>query len=213
MTTPEHTLVGIHLAFATGCHHRWGWVAIAVAGIAANLPDLDGLPMLMDMQRFEAGHRVWGHNFLAILLMSLLLAWTQTRYRWIDRAGSFLTHKFVSDDSQRLNTSLEISQKGNNQFFVFALIAMLSQTVHLPCDMVVSGGNGLSDWPIQPFWPFAQTGYIFPMIPWGDVGPTVIMMAGVIWIAKRPKRLQQIAVGTLLVLLTYLVVRWWSRVA
>ncbi len=80
MTTPEHTLVGIHIAFAIGLHRIVGWRGVAMAGIASNIPDWDGLPMLFDMQRFEGGHRVWGHAVISILFSSLLAGYLQNRW-------------------------------------------------------------------------------------------------------------------------------------
>jgi len=58
MTTPEHTLVGIHLALASGRDRAWGWRAVALAGLMSNAPDWDGLTLLVDMGWFDRGHRV-----------------------------------------------------------------------------------------------------------------------------------------------------------
>jgi membrane-bound metal-dependent hydrolase YbcI (DUF457 family) len=204
MTTPEHTLVGIHLALAAGFHRYWP--AVALAGIASNMPDWDGLPMLVDMQRFEAGHRVWGHNLLAIVLSSLVLGWSEARYHWIERVGKRVRRYFSKTES-RLDVSLSFSRA----LLAFIPVALVAQLVHLPCDMVVSGGEGLSDWLVRPFWPFSNAGFVFPLIPWGDVGPTVILMAGAIVIAKWPTRVSAIATVTLLVLCLYLLARGWSR--
>jgi purine-cytosine permease-like protein len=77
--------------------------------------------------------------------------------------------------------------------------------------MVVSGGFGLNDWSVKPWWPFSQAEYVLPLIPWGDIGPTVIMMAGIILGAKRPDKLSRISTVTLMVLIAYLLVRGWSR--
>lgn len=206
MTTPEHTLVGIHVAFAIGCHRFFGWPAVAMAGLASNVPDWDGLPMLFDMQRFEAGHRVWGHNFLVILLSSMLLGWTQDRYGWIENIGNRVRRNFSNED----RTTMQYPS-GALAAIIFSIIAFCAQAIHLPCDMVVSGGNGLSDWLIQPFWPFSNVGFVYPLIPWGDIGPTVILMAGVIWIAKRPVNLSIISLFTLIALCIYLVARGWAR--
>jgi len=207
MTSPEHTLVGIHAAFALGCHRHFGWPVVAMAGLASNLPDWDGLPMLIDMQRFEAGHRVWGHNFVAILLASLVLAWSQRRFRWIERTWHRARH-ILPVETQ---TATPPSPSGPASAMVFATVAFVAQVIHLPCDMVVSGGEGLSDWHIQPFWPFSDAGFVFPLIPWGDVGPTIILMAGVIVIAKNPTRISTISVSTLVALLAYLLLRGWAR--
>jgi len=192
MTTPEHTLVGIHLALAAGCHRYWGWPAVAMAGIASNVPDWDGLPMLVDMQRFEAGHRVWGHNLLAILLSSLMLGWSEAQFRWIERVGERVRKYFSPNESSPLPKMSLVSSA-----LVFGTIAFFAQLVHLPCDMVVSGGAGLTDWLVRPFWPFSNAGFVFPLIPWGDVGPTVILMAGAIVLAKWPRHLSAISALTL----------------
>ncbi len=206
MTTPEHTLVGIHLVLAAGCHRYWGWPAVALAGVASNVPDWDGLPMLVDMQRFECGHRVWGHNLLAILLSSLVLGWSQARFRLPELIAERV-RRFLPAHGTKTPTSLAFF----HGLLVFTLIAFVAQLVHLPCDMVVSGGSGLTDWLVRPFWPFANVGYVFPLIPWGDVGPTVILMAGAIALAKLPSRVTAVSAFTLAVLVLYLLVRGWTR--
>ena len=179
-----------------------------MAGLASNVPDLDGLPMLFDMQRFEAGHRVWGHNIVAIILSSLLLGWTQFRFSWIDKMGAWIATKISALIKLDWTTDATEPRIG---VLTCASIAMLAQMLHLPCDMVVSGGNGLSDWAIQPFWPFSHTGYVYPMIPWGDVGPTVIMMTGIIFSAKHPTNLSMTSLLTLIALCAYLFARAWAR--
>ena len=201
MTTPEHTLVGIHLAVALGVYSRFGWPAVALAGVASNLPDWDGLPMLLDMARFEKGHRVWGHNLMAIVVSSILLAGSEVRFRWIEWFAGWLG-RFVPGASP-LRSGVAVG-------WAFFLIAMVAQCVHLPCDMVVSGGQGLTDWPVQPWWPLSKIGYTFGLIPWGDVGPTLILMLGAIVLAKgfSPRC---VSAGTLISLVGYLMVRGWMR--
>lgn len=208
MTTPEHTLVGIHLAVATGCHRYWGWPAVALAGIASNVPDWDGLPMLVDMQRFEVGHRVWGHNLLAIILSSLVLGWTQARFHWLELIGVW-ARRFLPSQEADLQRSLTFARG----LLVYTLIACVVQLAHLPCDMVVSGGSGLTDWLVRPFWPFSNAGYVLPLIPWGDVGPTVILMAGAIALAKMPTRVSVVSALTLVLLSVYLILRGTMRTA
>ncbi len=61
-----------------------------MAGVASNVPDLDGIPMLFDMQRFESGHRVWGHSIMSIFLASLLLGFFQIGWDWI----GFIANRF-----------------------------------------------------------------------------------------------------------------------
>ena len=84
-------------------HRRFDWMVIALAGIASNLPDWYGLPMLVDVARFESGHRVGGHNFFWIILSSLVAAWSEVRYHWIKsvctRSNRFLPDEFRFEKS------------------------------------------------------------------------------------------------------------------
>lgn len=183
MTSPEHTMVGILGAMALGLHTRFDWPVIAFAAVVSNVPDLDGLPLLYDMDLFESGHRVWCHNLLVIVATSALLGWTQFRFSWIQKIAAQLAKYLPSDvnlippsrPAQPANTPIPMTY--------WMLVGIGFQCLHLCCDMVVSGGRGLSDWQVKPFWPFLQTEYVYPLIPWGDIGPTVIMMAGIIGIA------------------------------
>ena len=205
MTSPEHTMVGILGAMALGLHKRFGWQVVAFAAVVSNVPDFDGLPVLFDMERFESGHRVWGHNFLLIVASSIILGWTQVRFEWIQSIGAYAVH-FLPSEVKRFQSS----SQSPIPLSVFIFVGIGFQSVHLVCDMVVSGGQGLSNWPVKPFWPFRQIGYVYPLIPWGDIGPTIIMMAGIIGIAKIG-RAHLLSMLTLLVLIIYLLFRgYWT---
>lgn len=204
MTSPEHSLVGIHLALALRCHRVWGWPIIAMAGIASNVPDWDGLPMLIDMSRFESGHRVWGHSIFTILPAALILAWTQTKFRWLEAFARSIVG-WLPQDASLVETPVAAP------WTVWFVVALIAQLVHLPCDIVVSGGHGLTDWHVQPFWPVSPAGFALPLIPWGDIGPTVILMAGIIAVAKLPQRTAPISSGTLVALILYCLARGLMR--
>ena len=201
MTSPEHTMVGILGAMALGLHKRFGWRIVAFAAVISNVPDMDGLPMLFDMERFESGHRVWGHNFLLIVATSICLGWTQARFKWIQKIVAYAID-FLPSEVNRSQPFRHLPIP----ILVLIFVGIGFQTLHLVCDMVVSGGQGLSNWPVKPFWPIWQVGYVYPLIPWGDVGPTVVMMAGIIGIAKFG-RAQLFATLTLILLVAYLFFR------
>ena len=201
MTSPEHTMVGILGAMALGLHKRFGWRIVAFAAVISNVPDMDGLPMLFDMERFESGHRVWGHNFLLIVATSICLGWTQARFKWIQKIVAYAID-FLPSEVNRSQPSRHLPIP----ILVLIFVGIGFQTLHLVCDMVVSGGQGLSNWPVKPFWPIWQVGYVYPLIPWGDIGPTVVMMAGIIGIAKFGRD-QLVATLTLILLVAYMCFR------
>jgi len=202
MTSPEHTLVGILGALSLGLHKKLGWPAVVFAGVVSNVPDWDGLPMFVDMARFEAGHRVWGHNFLVIALTSCLLAIAQFRFRIIENLAWRCRSLLPKDVSvQSADSVRPIS------FVALLAIAVLFQSLHLVCDMTVSGGKGLSDWHVQPMWPFSSAGFVFPLVRWGDIGPTIIMMGAAIVAAKYSNRASLAARIGLAVLIAYMLLK------
>lgn len=222
MTTPEHTLVGIHLALATGRDRAWGWRAVALAGLASNAPDWDGLTLLVDMAWFDRGHRVWGHNLAAICLVSAAVAALVSRWDVIGgaatRATALLRRAGLSPAGGPVPPPAAAAGReghghggpgddGPLAFGAAFLTAAVAQAVHLPCDMVVSGGNGLSHWEVRPFWPFSAVGCVWPLIPWGDVGPTLILMAGIVVAASGRRGVAATSAATLALLVAYLVVR------
>jgi hypothetical protein len=91
--------------------------------------------------------------------------------------------------------------------WIWFAIAVVAQVVHLPCDVVVSGGRGLADWPIQPWWPLSTTPIVYPLISWGDVGPTIVLMSGCLLAARYPPQLQRFSLITLIALVVYLLGR------
>jgi hypothetical protein len=222
MTTFEHAMLGINGSLALGLHQKYSWRIVALAGIAAVAPDWDGIPMLFDMQRFESGHRVWGHNVLACVLLGILIAGVDLRLQmtgWIVKQfakfaptqSKQTTHHSLKlgEDSEGLG-STEL-KTGNSRTVAWILVAILATMSQIPADMVVSGGKGLSDWALQPFWPFAETECVYPLIAWGNIGVTVIFSIAMIGQASRPRLVQPIAIFTLILMVVYLV-SWqlWS---
>ncbi len=204
MTTPEHTLVGVHFAIATGMHNRFGWRAVVLAGVVSNIPDLDGLPFLVDTDTFVAIHRIWGHNVLAILVSSVLVTLAQVRWDFLGALTHRLCRVCVATTSTPI--SMPSFEKPISPLVVFA-ISLVCQLIHLPCDMVVSGGYRMADWPVKPWWPFLKTAYVYPMIPWGDPGVSIVVMAGLIALARDMRHSRKISAGTLLMLVVYLTTR------
>ncbi|GAA5507169.1 metal-dependent hydrolase [Novipirellula caenicola] len=203
MTTFEHALLGINGALAAGLHRHYGWKIVALAGVAAVAPDWDGLPMLIDMSRFEAGHRVWGHNLLACWVLGMLLGTADYRWdlggriaAWITRYGP-LNELAASIDRRR-----SFSARTWGVWVGVAVAAALSQ---IPADAVVSGAAGLSDWALKPFWPFSDFQFVYPLVPWGNVGVTIVFSVAMIAELKKPAAAQRIALVTLAVVVVYIV--------
>ena len=210
MTTFEHAMLGINGALASGLHRRHGWKIVALAGFAAIAPDWDGLPMLIDMAAFERGHRVWGHNVLACFLLALVLGSLEYRFDLVGRVSKRMV-RFgpFRELAPYADARSSWQSKSWMLWIAVAFIAALSQ---IPADAVVSGGKGLSVWELKPLWPFSHKGFVYPMVPWGNVGATLIFSVGMLAFVRWKGQLQNIALATLVSVAAYIVI-WgvWIR--
>ena len=212
MTTFEHAMLGINGALAFGLHEKFGWRIVALSGVAAVAPDWDGIPMLFDMARFESGHRVWGHNLISCLLLGLLLGTLDFRFgfsKWIVRQFAKLKTNgtdsgSVSANQQSLNEEPHVQR--NPRWFTLVAVSTIAALTQIPADALVSGGQGLSDWALEPFWPFSAFEFVYPMLPWGNIGLTVIFAIGMLALAKKPHRAKLIAIAALGFVIGYIIV-------
>ena len=74
MTVYEHAMLAVDGALALGLHRRHGWRIVALAGLAAVLPDFDGLTILLGPRLYAEGHRLWGHNLLVAGLVAAVVS-------------------------------------------------------------------------------------------------------------------------------------------
>jgi membrane-bound metal-dependent hydrolase YbcI (DUF457 family) len=235
MTTYEHAMFGVSLALAAGVRRHHGWGIVAAAGLAAALPDWDGLSILFGPTAYANGHRVWGHNVLAaavggvaVGIVSLLAtrsprlqaalarrAFTAGRTKdegtgesppALERDGAPIPSVQPVAGSSALPSTERLSLP---VLAVWALTGLLAGLTHLPADVVFNGGAGLSAWPVPVLWPFERRGWALPIVPWGDVTVTVIFVAEMFLLYRWPGRDRAIAALTLAAVSAYLVGRWF----
>ena len=205
MTTIEHAMLGINGALSAGLHRRWGWQIVALAGVAATSPDWDGIFMLSQSNALVERHRVWGHNVLACVLTGLLLGGGDYYFDVITRSGRSFTRLLrlnVSDDSMITRERFSIGGLA-----IWAGVAIVAAFSHLPADMVVSGTSELPDWKVQLLWPFSHQGWVFPLVPWGDAGITIVFVIGMFAMARWKSHVRAIASATLLLMVVYIAIR------
>ena len=71
----------------------------------------------------------------------------------------------------------------------------------------MSGAAQLTDWELKLLWPFSTRGFIFPLVPWGDPGVSVILVAGMFALWHWQRRMQFVATTTIVATVGYLVAR------
>jgi membrane-bound metal-dependent hydrolase YbcI (DUF457 family) len=205
MTTYEHAMLGISGTLAAGLHRRHGWPVVALGGLTAALPDWDGWSLAFGASAFARVHRTAGHNVFVCTLLAAAVAALDYRYRLIQRVGEWLG-RWV----RALRPHENPVKRGNpraGELGVWVVTAVLASFSHLAADLVFSGHEKLPHWGVNLFWPFSDHAWVYPMVPWGDPGTTLIFVGGMFAMVRWPSRVQIIAATTLGLVLAYVVLR------
>jgi len=204
MTIFEHAMVGIDGALAAGLHCRYGWPIVALAGFTAVLPDWDGLTILLGPSFYAQGHRVWGHNLLVAGLLALSVSGLAYRFnmpikiqRWIGRHWRALDFK----------GDMACVSAGTGGWPLWLTVGVLATYSHLLADMVFSAGRNMPVWGVPLVWPFSAAAWAYPLVLWGDIGATLIFIAGMFAMLRWRAATRTIAVCTLGLVISYVVVR------
>jgi hypothetical protein len=192
----DHSLFGATLALSLGGHRRHGWGLVATSAIAGGLPDWDGLSLLFGPAAFADIHRVWGHNLLVATCAGGLTG----------ALGYLCVRSVRVRRMARVTTPLQ--PFAISQMLIWILFGAGAALAHLPADLIQSSGADLPVWPVPLLWPFTSRGWAWPIVPWGDIGITLIFVAEMFALAKRPAYAQGLAVLTLVAVHLYIAARW-----
>jgi membrane-bound metal-dependent hydrolase YbcI (DUF457 family) len=205
MTTFEHAMVGVNGTLAVGLHRRYAWPIVAMAGVAAVVPDWDGLSILFGARVFDQVHRAVGHNLLVAVLVGAVLAAIEYRYgvalRLKEFAGKWL-RMFASEESPPQRSRFRASE-----LFLWVAVGITASLSHLAGDLVFSGHETLSDWGLKLLWPFSDQVWAYPLVHWGDPGVTLIFVGGMFAMIRWRPRVQGIALLTLILVVGYIALR------
>ena len=206
MTTYEHAMLGMNGTIACGLHEKYGWKIIAMAAIAATLPDLDGLTWFISNEAFSVGHRVWGHNLFACVLIGIAFGIADYQWDIVTRAGRWV--KWLLRWKQIPEEALTIRQQRiARQQVVWVVIAAIAALSQLPADLVVSGTDTLPVWGLQLLWPLSDQEWSFQMVMYHDPGVILIFIAGMFAMVKWTQHLKWIARIALAAVVAYLLLR------
>lgn len=199
MTLYEHAMFGGTLALAAGVQRRHGGAIVGMAAVAAALPDADGLSLLFGPSAYAGIHRVWGHNLLVAGGLGCLVG----AVGFAIRLSAIRRRK----PDLKLQAPQQLRFSGR-ALMLWILVGGCAGLSHLTADLVYSGGANLPVWPVPLFWPYSNQGWALPIVPWGDLGTTLIFIAEMFAIYRWPKRAQVIACLTLVAVLLYIGGRW-----
>jgi membrane-bound metal-dependent hydrolase YbcI (DUF457 family) len=204
MTIFEHAMVAIDGALAVGLDRRHGWQIVALAGLAAMLPDFDGLTIVAGVKLYAEAHRLWGHNLLvAGLLAAVVLgiayqtdAATKIQ-RWLARHWRmFLTG----------GERAESPPRALGELCLWMVVGVAAAYSHLLMDALFSVGRNLPIWGVPLLWPFTSATWAYPLVPWGNIGATVILAASMFAMLRWRAWTQTIAAGALMAVVAYMAI-------
>jgi membrane-bound metal-dependent hydrolase YbcI (DUF457 family) len=203
MTIYEHAMIGINGTLALGLNRRHGWQIVAFAGIAAVLPDLDGLTILLGPSLYADGHRLWGHNLLVAGLVAALFSVIAYQTDALTKSQKWLANRWKAlsiGDSQTTTPPHRYAK-----LLLWMLVGVLATYSHLVMDIFYSGGKNLQTWGVPLFWPFSRTEWAYPLVPWGSIGATVILAVSMFAMLRWPTWIRTIATSSLAVVAGYMV--------
>jgi membrane-bound metal-dependent hydrolase YbcI (DUF457 family) len=201
MTIYEHAMLGVNGALAAGLNRRRGWQIAALAGLASLVPDADGLTLLLGPRYYAEGHRVWTHNLLVAGIAAAILSAVVYQSDFFTRIQKRLMKHL---DGKR---DLQIEPVPASRLWPWLAVGVLAAYGHLLMDIFYSGGRDLPVWGVPIFWPFSDVQYDYPVVPWGDVGVTLIFIASMFAMLRWKSRTQWIAAGSLLAVAGYMFLR------
>lgn len=94
-----------------------------------------------------------------------------------------------------------------SECLLWAAVGLAAAYGHLAMDVFYSIGTNLPVWGVPLFWPFSSEAWAFPLVPWGDVGATLIFAASMFAMIRWPRWTQSIAAGSLIAVGVYMAVR------
>jgi len=203
MTTFEHAMLGTTGALAVGLHHR-GWQIVGLAGMAAVLPDWDGLSLLFGPTVFDQVHRTAGHSLITATLVAVVFAAVEYRLRLLRRCACFLGRRVEGLPVDPHSDDEDLAREG---LLIWSLTAVAASASHLAADLLFSGHASLSDWGLKLFWPLSDRVFVYPAVHWGDPVPTILLVAGMFAMLRWRTRLQRLATLTLAALVGYIALR------
>jgi hypothetical protein len=201
-------MLGVNLALVTGLHRRYGWPIVAVAAASSALPDWDGFSLLLGGQAYARVHRVWGHN---LLVASATGVGASVAGFSLQASGYFQRITALSrfPDSAAVQTPTTRTHPFTfHDVIICIAVGTISSLSHLAVDLVYSGHPQLTSWPLLLLWPFSNKPFVYPIVPYGDLGATLIFVVEMFCLYGWRARAQILAAVTLILVLIYIGVRW-----
>ena len=203
MTVYEHAMIGINGTLAMGLQRRHGWQIVALAGFAAVLPDLDGLTILLGRNLYAEGHRLWGHNLIVAGLVAAVVSAIAYQTDAATKIQSWLAGRWKVFS---VWGSPERPSHRRAELCLWTVVGVVAAYSHLLMDILFSGGRNLPIWGVPLLWPFTDTTWAYPLVPWGNIGATVILAVSMFAMLRWQAWIRTIATSSLIAVAVYMAV-------
>jgi membrane-bound metal-dependent hydrolase YbcI (DUF457 family) len=90
---------------------------------------------------------------------------------------------------------------------MWLIVGLLAAYSHLLADIVFSAGRDGQIWGVPLWWPFSDVSLAYPLVFWGDVGVTLIFVAGMFAMIRWREWVRTIAGISLALAISYIAVR------
>jgi membrane-bound metal-dependent hydrolase YbcI (DUF457 family) len=208
MTIFEHALIGVNGTLALGLGKRFGWPIVAWAAVASVLPDWDGVCLLLGTSYYGLGHRIWGHNLLITAILTCIVGSAVYGFDLLQMIQRGIAHHWIAWREIKCDTvSGDEKQSNSGGWWLWMMVGIAASYCHLLADIVFSAGKNLPIWGVPLLWPFSGKETAYPLIPWGDLGVTLILAGSMFVMLRFPQKIRLIALGSLFLVVIYAIVR------
>jgi membrane-bound metal-dependent hydrolase YbcI (DUF457 family) len=166
------------------------------------LPDFDGLTILLGANLYAEAHRLWGHNLLVAGLVAAVAS-------VVVYQGDVLTktQKWLAKRWKAVPDSSPMQAHRLSELLLWVVVGVVAAYSHLLMDIFFSSGRQLQTWGVPLLWPFVPTTWAYPLVPWGDIGVTVVFAASMLVMLRWQEWVRTIATGTLIAVAGYMAIR------
>ena len=147
---------------------------------------------------------MWGHNLLVVGLSAILVSGLAYRYQWPIRFQQWMGKRWRVFALNGEAACIPVCTGGWRLWTTVGLLAAYS---HLLSDVLFSAGRDKHVWGVPLGWPFSPFAMAYPLVLWGDIGVTLLFVAGMFAMFRWRPATRTIAASVLAMVIGYIAVR------
>lgn len=149
------------------------------------------------------GTDIGGHNLLVAGLAAMVISTVAYQWNVLNRIQGWLAKHWKA---LAVCGQVKTPPHRRSELFLWIVIGVLAAYSHLLIDAMFSVGKNLPIWGVHLLWPFTGTIWAYPLVPWGNIGVTVIFAMSMFAMLRWPAWIRAIAASSLIAVAGYMAI-------